>query len=252
MNFAINGSSDPKGAIIPVANYGEGYDPSLGPSYVATLFYNGDDTSPAVLSDFQGGILPASNTTELLPITMAEFAELVFPEFEPGGASYGLQQRFHVVSTAVTREAMDIVHDTYFNAVLSFGLANKTGFITGLAWNAITTQFIAATNNGTGCPQGIPEEPVFWVEQSTSWADAADNDLIEEFVVTVNANITAQLEAVNATRSYTYLNDADQGQEVFQTYPAVNLIRLKEIRDKYDPDLVFTNLMPGGFKVASA
>jgi hypothetical protein len=66
----------------------------------------------------------------------------------------------------------------------------------------------------------------------------------------VNANITSQLEAVNATAKYLYLNDADPDQPVFEGYPVENVRRLQLIRDKYDPLMIFTNLMPGGFKVA--
>lgn len=49
-----------------------------------------------------------------------------------------------------------------------------------------------------------------------------------------------------------YLNDADLDQPVFAGYPAENVQRLKEIRAKYDPGMIYTNLMPGGFKVAHA
>jgi hypothetical protein len=167
-------------------------------------------------------------------ITMAAFSKAVLPAFQPGGESNVLQQHFHVVSHA-TREAMDIVHDTFFDGILSYDLANKTEFFAGLAWNSITTQFINASDSVIGCPQSIDEEPVFWVE---------------EFVMTVKANITAQLKAINATRAYNYLNDADQNLDGFGGYPVSNVERLKSIRNKYDPDMVFTNLMPGGWKVA--
>jgi len=62
-----------------------------------------------------------------------------------------------------------------------------------------------------------------------SWGDAADDELIEDFVTTVNADITTQLKVINATRAYNYLNDADQDQDVFQGYPAANVEMLKII-----------------------
>ena len=244
-NYVTNSSSDPKAAIIPVARYGAGF-PS--PRYDSTLFYNGDDSAPEVLSDFQGGLLPADSTTALAPITMALFAELVTPAFEQGGESWGLQQRFHVMSTQATKEAMEIVHNTYFDAIPE--LVNLTDFFTGLAYNSITTKFIEVSNSGIGCPQGIEEKPLFWVEESFTWGDPADDPIIEEWITRVNANITSQLEAVNATAKYLYLNDADPDQPVFEGYPVENVKRLQLIRDKYDPLMIFTNLMPGGFKVA--
>jgi hypothetical protein len=248
LNYVIHGSSDPKAAIIPVANLGAGY-PEI--TYSTTLFYNGNNSSPAVMSDFQGGLLPSSNSTSLSPFTMAEFAELVTPAFRPGGQSHGLHQRFHVMSTLATKEAMTIVHDTFFDAVAS-QLSNVTDLLTGLGYNAITTKFIEASNSGIGCPQGVAEIPLFWVEEALTWGNAADNAVIENFIQTVNANMTAQLQAINATAKYLYLNDADSDQLVFQGYPADNVERLKEIRTKYDPVMIFTRLMPGGWKVAHA
>jgi hypothetical protein len=50
---------------------------------------------------------------------------------------------------------MDIVHETFFDGTISYNLANETGFFVGLAWNAITTQLINASNLGIGCPQRV-------------------------------------------------------------------------------------------------
>lgn len=51
---------------------------------------------------------------------------------------------------------------------------------------------------------------------------------------------------------FLYLNYSGDTQDVFAGYPADNVERLKSVRAKYDPYLVFTNLMPGGWKVESA
>ena len=245
LNYATNASSDPKVAIIPVARYVTGL---LTPRYDSTLFYNGNTSAPEVLGDFQGGLLPADNTTALAPITMALFAELVTPAFEPGGESYGLQQRFHVMSTQATKEAMEIVHNTYFDATPE--LYNVSHFFTCLAFNSITTKFIEVSNSGVGYPQGVEEKPLFWAEEAFTWGDPADDPIIEKWITGVNGNITSQLEAINATAKYLYLNDADPDQPVFERYPVKNVLRLQGIRDKCDPGMVFTNLMRGGFKVA--
>jgi hypothetical protein len=54
---------------------------------------------------------------------------------------------------------MDIVHDT-FDGIISYNLANKTGFFADLAWNAITTQLVNASNLGIGCPQSVHSRAV--------------------------------------------------------------------------------------------
>lgn len=90
------------------------------------------------------------------------------------------------------------------------------------------------------------------VEEAITWGEEKDDAAIEAFVVEVNAEITKNLVVINATAAYIYLNDADEGQdaELWKGYPAANVLRSKEVRDKYDPDMVFTNLMPGGYNVA--
>lgn len=152
-----------------------------------------------------------------------------------------------MVPIKATKEAARIVHDNYFDSLAANGLANRAaGFFTGLAFNAVTPTM--ARQSG-GLPQNIPDEAAFWVEQSVSWSDAADDAAIEEWLVSADAAMEEQLAKINGTNRYLYLNDADAGQDVFRSYGKESVDRLKEIRAKYDPDRVYTDLMPGGFKV---
>jgi hypothetical protein len=102
-------------------------------------------------------------------------------------------------------------------------------------------------------PQGVDptKAPYVWIEQSVSWFNQSNDAVIENFIATVNANISAQLQANNFNVPFLYLNDANATQPVFQGYPAANVARLKAIRAKYDPLAIYTKLMPGGWKVAT-
>ncbi|CZR57665.1 uncharacterized protein PAC_07554 [Phialocephala subalpina] len=155
--------------------------------------------------------------------------------FKGEGESHGLNQRFHVISHTATLEAMNIVHDNFFDAVKKYDLGSLDGFFVGLAWNSITTKFIETSKAGIRCPRGVPEEPVFWIEESLTWGSAEDTPLIDDFLATTNANIMAQLEVIDATSAYIYFNDVDETQDVFAGYPAANVERMKTIRDIYDP-----------------
>lgn len=66
----------------------------------------------------------------------------------------------------------------------------------------------------------------------------------------VISNITEQLTDSGLNSSFVFLNDAGAGQEVFQNYGKGSLSRLKYVRDSVDPNRVFTDLMPGGWKFA--
>ena len=47
---------------------------------------------------------------------------------------------------------------------------------------------------------------------------------------------------------FVYMNDAADDQDPFAALPPANWERLKKIRDQYDPEFVFTDLV-GGFKL---
>lgn len=131
-NFAINGDSDPKGAITPVARFGQG---STAVEYDSTLFYNGNNTRPDVLKDWLNGTLTPITST-FASRSMGEWGALERSAFEPGGAGYGFRQRFHVMPMRASREVIRIMHDTYFAGVEA-QLADLNGFFTGLAFNPL-------------------------------------------------------------------------------------------------------------------
>lgn len=88
--------------------------------------------------------------------------------------------------------------------------------------------------------------------ENFSWTDPADDARIKSFAAQVTSVIEQKLKAANQEATYHYLNDAGLGQEIFQNYGAGNLQKLKAIRAKYDPAKIYTNLLPGGWKVDAA
>ncbi|KAF0318916.1 hypothetical protein K4K61_002830 [Colletotrichum sp. SAR11_59] len=248
-NFAANGHEDPKAAVLPVITYVSGTD---GPTYSATLFYNGNSTSPTILGDFLGDILTPDNSSKSLSsFPMGKYNQAVLPAFQKGGRSYGSRQRFHLLPIYANKEAMLIAHDMYFELAKST-FSNTEGGIIGFAFNPITSALLAATNAQPGAIQGIDESPSFWIEQTYSWTNEADDKVFDNFISEFNTKVRERLEPMGVLYPFYYLNEADIGQPVFESYPDGNLDRLKEIRAKYDPGRVFTDLMPGGFKVAAA
>ncbi|KAK2610729.1 hypothetical protein N8I77_004135 [Diaporthe amygdali] len=247
VNFANNGDQDTGAAVTPVARWGPNY---TAPSYESTLFFNGTTapTSGPFAEFYSGTTLKAINDSSTLqPTTLAQISKALRPAFAPGGAGYGFRQKFRVVPIKATTEAARIVHDNFFDSLAANGLANRApGFFTGLAFNAVTPTM---ARQSAGMPQNVPQEPAFWVEQSVSWSDAANDAEIEEWLVSADAAMDEALQKINGTSQYLYLNDADAGQAVFESYGKESVDRLKEIREKYDPNKVYTELMPGGFKV---
>ena len=103
---------------------------------------------------------------------------------------------------------------------------------------------------------GIKPENLIVVELSLSYSNnAAYEPIVTEFLHRIGQRIRAALcenGLEHIISPWIYLNDADKGQDVFGGYPAENVQALQKLRNKYDPDRVFTDLMPGGWKVAHA
>lgn len=250
LNMALHNDEDLAATTIPVARWGPNF---TAPSYESTLFYNGTSapTSGPFAEFLYGnttGLKALNGTSTLRPISLAQYSRAMRSAFKEGGQSYGLRQKFRVVSIKATAEALKIVHDTYFESLAASGLANRVPeFFSGLAFNVVNRNM---AEKSAGMPQNVPVEPAFWVEESVTWGKSEEFDKeVSKWVVDVNTEIEAKLEAINGSNRYIYLNDADKGQKVFESYGRESVEKLKEIREKYDPNRVFTDLMPGGWKV---
>lgn len=49
--------------------------------------------------------------------------------------------------------------------------------------------------------------------------------------------------------SFQFANDAGYFQDVIKSYGAANVQKLKQVANKYDPQGIFKDIMPGGFKL---
>lgn len=248
-DYAFDGVSDEKSAVIPNVHW-SGTQPDSS-FYASYLFYNGNNTQPAALSNFTGGNL-LGNLEDFKPQTMGEWGTIT----EAGGAQiHGLHFRFHIVSIVANKEAMGIIHDTFLSLARKH-IACVPGVGATLTFMPISRSFITANRGSSprGDPMGIAvsKAPFIWVEESILFARGEDEAIITHFLDVANKEIQSKLKPLEVAASYLYLNDADKNQPVFQGYDSVNLERLRSIRGKYDPHKIFTKQMPGGFKVDDA
>ncbi|KAI4600805.1 hypothetical protein KJ359_012967 [Pestalotiopsis sp. 9143b] len=242
IGFAHNGSEDAKAALEPMVQLINGQL-----TYNAIMFYNGADTSPAALVNFTVAMQPVDSTFEVRP-SMYNWTLAADPDRE---ALRGLHARFQVITIVADRAALQVLHDTYLD-MLESTLADVANLVAALVFVPISEKFLTASTVNGGDPMAVDAAaaPYLFVEQTFLWSDASDDAKIDSFLEAYNANVTAQLSAMdNVLSPYLYLNYADSTQDVFQGYSPDNVLRLQSIRDKYDPNMVFTNQMPGGWKV---
>lgn len=274
VDFVLHGQSgDEKASVIPVVNSGNTALHAGAVSYTTYRFWGGNASdafangSPPSLSYFEKPALGVASDT-FAPKTMHGWSEETAPSFS---RTKGLRQRFYTPVTlratnkADTVAALEILHKTYFGAVFS-ALSELDLWFTGMSPFPVSKRFLAASAGKKnsihglripkGDPMGLNPENLIVVELSLSYSNnAAYEPIVTEFLHGIGEKIRAALcenGLEHMISPWIYLNDADKGQDVFGGYPLKNVQALQRIRSKYDPDRVFTDLMPGGWKIAHA
>ena len=85
---------------------------------------------------------------------------------------------------------------------------------------------------------------------NVSWQNEADDAKVNAFVKKFLTDLDAAAKRRNLHVPFTFLNDAQSGQEVFNHYGGGKSLRkLQKTARKYDPKGVFQKLETGGFKL---
>ncbi|KAG9377723.1 FAD binding domain-containing protein [Pyrenophora tritici-repentis] len=213
--------------------------------YAAAKFYNSVINDPEVFENFTAPkLIPVADSYTLQPLSDYIAAT---DALQP----LGLRQEFRTMSSVVDRDAVQLIHDAFIAGVNN-KLSNMTNLQASVTFQPVSKDFVSHSAKTGGNPQGIDvsKAPFFWMVENFTWTSASDDTKVRAAADEITASINGLLEAKLYNAQYLYMNDAGKGQPVFQSYPATNLRKLKAIRSKYDPFRVYTDLMPGGWKVA--
>ncbi|KAF1814244.1 FAD binding domain-containing protein [Eremomyces bilateralis CBS 781.70] len=241
--FGAFGSQDPKSAIVPTIIMAPAAGLTL---YAATKFYDSPTLSPTVFQNFTAPVLtPLIDTITYQPLN--DYLAQTDP-LQPDA----LRQKFRTLTFVVNKDAVTYIHDTFTTRINE--LAAIPGVGASMTFQPITKNMLQAGANSGGNPIGLDANngPYFAVVLNWNWLNAADDAAVSTFASGITAQLEAGLQSRGVSVGFRYLNDADKDQLVFQNYGAANLAKLKSVRSKYDSARVFTDLMPGGWKVAAA
>ncbi|CAG9951017.1 unnamed protein product [Clonostachys rosea f. rosea IK726] len=111
------------------------------------------------------------------------------------------------------------------------------------------TPIVTAAPRGNAMSLGKDDSPAIWYVESPLWSNPEDDERVLRIHAEANEKIRAKLSAAGlGPLPFMYLSDIQKSQipETFPAYGARNLRKMKAVRDKYDPDRVFTELVPGG------
>ncbi|CZR70125.1 uncharacterized protein PAC_20026 [Phialocephala subalpina] len=243
VDFSLYAGSDPQSAVEGQIRWNPTQSPDI--TYWAFLFHSGNDISPPGLQNL---------TAPVLPITLGNITRQTMKEWSdsfPYSSDLGLREFFYFFAVPADAEAFRIAMDTYFS-IATVELKDVEDFFTAFSVMPITEHAIAVSSVNGGNPLGLTEDsvPAVWLVESPAWGNAADDETVVAVHSKINTQIAENLKAAGFEEApFVYLSDAEKGQKVFEGYGEESWERLREIRARYDPGMVFQKLVPGGVKV---
>ncbi|KAK7709790.1 hypothetical protein SLS64_006031 [Diaporthe eres] len=241
--FALHGAEYPKASFEGQTRWVPSRSSEI--SFDGYLWYSGEGDVPLGLENFTAPVLPITRGN-ITRTTMGAWTN----EFNYS-PSAGTRATFHWLTSAANATAARIAFDTYYDTIAS--LADVEGFSTAFSMLPITPIVTSAPENAMDL--GSDDSPAIWYVESPLWSNPEDDERVLGVHAEANAKIRENLSAAGlGPLPFMYLSDIQKSQipETYPAYGAENLRKLKDIRDKYDPERVFTELVPGGAKVALA
>jgi hypothetical protein len=142
-NYAQYGSANTKSAVIPSIFMLASINMTI---YTSALFYDGTQCAQPALENFTS--IPAIANT-YAPTTLATYVEGT-----DALIGDGTRQEFQVVSSLANAAALQVVHDTFVDMVIS-DIWDVAGLQASVAFQPVTKNFIQQGINKGGNPQGI-------------------------------------------------------------------------------------------------
>jgi hypothetical protein len=131
--------------------------------------------------------------------------------------------------------------------VKTIGSLNAGSIALGL--QPVSTSLVDAGIARGGNALGLDRaNQTWWVLDTGHWL-AKDDSVAHEATKSLMAKIDKAIDQEDSNIDYRFMSDASWDQDVLASYGADNVAKLKKVRAKYDPGLVFTYLVPGGFKL---
>ncbi|KAH6638495.1 hypothetical protein C7974DRAFT_451891 [Boeremia exigua] len=240
--FALYGAEHPKASFEGQTRWVPSRSDEI--SFDGYLWYSGEGDVPVGLENFTAPVLPITRgniTRTSMGVWNNEF------NYAP---PLGTRAIFHWLTSAANATAAKIAFDTYFETIAS--LADVEGFSATFSMLPITP-IVTSAPPGNPMSLGADDGPAIWYVETPLWSRIEDDERVLAVHAEANAKIRERLtEAGLGPLPFMYLSDIQKEQipETFPSYGAKNLQKLKAIRHKYDPKRVFTDLVPGGAKIA--
>lgn len=240
--FALYGETHPKASFEGQTRWVPTRSPNI--SFDGYLWYSGEGDVPLGLENFTAPAMPFTrgNLTRTQMGTWANSINNTPP--------LNSRAMFHWLTSPANATALTIAFDTYYEVIAQ--LEDIEGLSIAFSTLPITPR---VTQLPPGNPLGVSRDdaPAIWYVESPLWRREEDDERVIAVHAEANALIKERWAAAGfSALDFFYLSDIEKSQipSVYPSYGAENLKKLKSIRNKYDPTRVFTDLVPGGAKIA--
>ena len=125
-----------------------------------------------------------------------------------------------------------------------------TGGTLVLGLQPISSSLVQAGQDRGGNVLGHDKVNQTWMVLDIGWWKAEDDAVAHRATKSLLEKIEKATKASNSYLRYIFMNDASWDQAVVDHYGTNNVRFMRQVRTKYDPSLVFHNLVSGGFKLS--
>ncbi|KAI2610568.1 hypothetical protein GGR54DRAFT_651721 [Hypoxylon sp. NC1633] len=217
-----------------------GYSQAQGVGVVTNLLdYTKEVESPLV---YQGLLsLPnLVNTSQLVNMTtLAKATQILQPEHPRSLTRVSTL----VVSSAVLKAAF-----AQWNASLP-SISNISNIIWGVSLEPLPPAIYARHGKDNALGLANRSGSLIIALVTVSWTDAADDAVVTCAAIKLMDAINNEARQIGDLDPFVYLNYAAKDQDPIAGYGPASVRQLKTVQKRVDPRKVFTNQVPGGYKI---
>ncbi|EED23461.1 oxidoreductase, FAD-binding, putative [Talaromyces stipitatus ATCC 10500] len=171
---------------------------------------------------------------------------LALPTLQPNGA-----RSLSLVTTLLsTAPVIKAAYEAWKSSVPS--IKNIPNIVFALALEPLPPIFYSrhASSNSMGLDDRADSLIVALI--SATWITPDDDALVGTTAHSLLNSINAAARQLGGLDPYVYLNYAGQNQDPIESYGHKSVRQLQKVRERVDPTLVFTQQVPGGYKIPSS
>ncbi|TGJ88404.1 hypothetical protein E0Z10_g329 [Xylaria hypoxylon] len=207
----------------------------------------GSDPNPAAFANFSR--IPTLSSGNKV---MSSLADLTAETNTDAFSERTQRQAFFATGLKPGPKSVKLANVTFFELIDEMPELKKVkGLVLTTTPQMLTRAWLQAARDSGGDPMDIePHDGIILNLVGSAWENESDDELVYEFSRRLIAAIDERSKAEGLYAPFIYINDAGPGQEPFKLYGnGKSILKMKKIRDRYDPHHYFQRLLPGGFKL---